>query len=51
MNTHEKSTEKLPEPKKSYSQPMIVYEIDLETRAGSPLGMEEDPLNLIEPQW
>jgi hypothetical protein len=33
---------------KPYSKPEIVHELDLETRAGSPLGLP-DPLDLPEP--
>lgn len=51
MNTFDQILEKEREPQKPYSQPMIVYEIELETRAGSPLGHEDlgDPLGIIEP--
>jgi hypothetical protein len=50
MNTRDKTTEKVPEIRKSYTQPMIVFETELETRAGSPLGLPDplDPLNLEE---
>ena len=34
--------------KKPYSKPEIIHELELETRAGSPLpGIESDPLDLI----
>jgi hypothetical protein len=45
MKTQEKTTVKLPEIKKSYTPPMIIFETELETRAGSPLGLV-DPLTL-----
>ena len=32
--------------RKPYSKPEIIHELDLETRAGSPLGIDPDPLNL-----
>ncbi|NMC11469.1 MAG: hypothetical protein GYA34_01140 [Chloroflexi bacterium] len=34
-----------PDARKNYESPAIIHELDLETRAGSPLG-EIDPLNL-----
>jgi hypothetical protein len=34
--------------RKPYSRPEIVHELELETRAGSPLGLP-DPLDLPEP--
>ena len=38
----------LEQEKKSYSKPEIIHELELETRAGSPLtGIESDPLDLI----
>lgn len=51
MNTQEETMEKMPEHLKTYIRPMIVYETELETRAGSPLGHEDfaDPLGIIEP--
>ncbi len=45
MNTQNNNSEKLPEAQKPYSQPLIIFETELETRAGSPLGLV-DPLNL-----
>ena len=34
--------------KKSYSKPEIIHELELETRAGSPLtGIDSDPLDLL----
>ncbi len=32
--------------KKPYIKPEIVEELDLETRAGSPLGVDPDPLQM-----
>ncbi len=49
MDTQDKNTQKLPEIRKPYTQPMVVFETELETRAGSPLGLVDplaDPLNL-----
>ncbi|HEX6303412.1 MAG TPA: hypothetical protein VFZ76_04425 [Anaerolineales bacterium] len=34
------------EPRKEYIKPEIVHELELETRAGSPVGFE-DPFNLL----
>ncbi len=45
MTTLENLNEVQPEARKSYVSPAIVHELDLETRAGSPLGMP-DPMNL-----
>ena len=41
-----------PETRKPYTKPTIVHELELETRAGSPLGMPDpmDPLGLLEPK-
>jgi len=44
MKTQVNLTEVQPEARKNYIHPAIVHELDLETRAGSPLGMP-DPLN------
>ncbi|MBN1537098.1 MAG: hypothetical protein JW908_10240 [Anaerolineales bacterium] len=45
MITKDNLDEIQPEERKNYIRPAIVHELDLETRAGSPLGMP-DPLNL-----
>lgn len=45
MKTLEYTNEIQPEMRKNYVSPAIVHELDLETRAGSPLGMP-DPMNL-----
>ena len=34
--------------KKKYAAPEIIFETDLETKAGSPLGEPGDPLDLLE---
>lgn len=34
------------EPRKEYIKPEIVHELDLETRAGSPVGFD-DPFDLL----
>lgn len=44
MKTQENLNEVQPEARKSYISPAIIHELDLETRAGSPLGLP-DPLN------
>lgn len=45
MDAQDKIFEIKPEEQKSYESPMIIHEIALETRAGSPLGFV-DPLDL-----
>ena len=45
MTTQENLSENYPETRKSYFSPAIIHELDLETRAGSPLGLP-DPFNL-----
>lgn len=32
--------------RKEYTKPEVTHEIELETKAGSPLGSDPDPLNL-----
>ena len=47
------SVEVQPEARKPYTKPQIIHELELETRAGSPLGMPDplDPLGLgLPPQ-
>ena len=41
-----------PETRKPYTKPEIIHELELETRAGSPLGMPDlfDPLGLGLPK-
>lgn len=34
--------------RKPYTSPQIIHELELETRAGSPLGAPGDPLDLID---
>jgi len=48
MNTQEQTIDKMPEYQRPYTPPKIIYETELETKAGSPLGYE-DPLSIIEP--
>ena len=40
-------------PRKPYTKPEIIHELELETRAGSPLGMPDpfDPLGLGLPKY
>lgn len=46
MTTQEENLSEIyPEARKSYMHPAIIQELDLETRAGSPLGLP-DPFNL-----
>jgi hypothetical protein len=35
------------EPRKEYVKPEILHELELETRAGSPVGLD-DPFNLLK---
>lgn len=43
----ENSEEVKPEVRKAYTKPGIIHELELETRAGSPLGLPfPNPLNL-----
>ncbi|MFQ5593657.1 MAG: hypothetical protein ACE5HA_05875 [Anaerolineae bacterium] len=41
-----------PERRKPYARPRIIHELELETRAGSPLGIDPldplDPFNLLD---
>ena len=37
-------------PKKQYKKPKGFHELDLETKAGSPLGNPIDPINLGSPE-
>ena len=45
MTTQENLSENYPETRKSYFSPAIIQELDLETRADSPLGLP-DPFHL-----
>jgi len=36
-------------PRQPYTPPAVISELELETRAGSPLGLPEDPLGSLFP--
>lgn len=42
----EPTTMNAPQDRKPYEPPMVAYEATLEVRAGSPLGLPLDPLDL-----
>lgn len=41
----EDKTQKIGQPRKSYIKPRIIHELELETRAGSPIPLKIDPLD------
>jgi len=49
IETEVEGVEARPETRKPYAKPEIIHELELETRAGSPLGMP-DPLGLGLPK-
>ena len=53
IETEVEGVEVRPETRKPYVKPEIIHELELETRAGSPLGMPDpfDPLGLGLPKY
>jgi len=53
IEAEEENIEVQPKTRKPYTKPEIIHELELETRAGSPLGMPDpfDPLGLGLPKY